>query len=422
SETLQRWLARHGGIAEGRGTAEGLKRLRAANDRTILVVDDSSLASSVQVRDLLRVATTLRIPRVVLVGDGRRPGAEEAGKPFAQLRAAGMTAAVMDDIVRQRDAELKAAVRASLATDVKAAFAKLGGNVRQADRDGLATETARLWLGLSPELRERTWIAVPTRALRDGINAIVRERLVAEGTVSGPAMEVDRLVPRDLARAGMARASSYRVGDTVIFNRPYKTLGVERGDERRVASVDRRWGAVRLEDAEGNLTPWRPERLAAAKGGVEAFRSETTELRRGDRIRFTRDDPALVLASGDTVTVESVDRDGVRLRLEDGSVTWLGRDDPLLRHVDRAFAATVDAIQGRTVDRIVAAMPAGDPRLTYMRTFCAAISRARDAAVLVTDDAHRLADRLERATGERPAALDATARQAAREAVFGRGP
>ena len=50
-----------------------------------------------------------------------------------------------------------------------------------------------------------------------------------------------------------------------------------------------------------------------------------------------------------------------------------------------------------------------------------AISRARDAALLVTDDAHRLADQLERATGARLAALDATARQAAHEAVFGRG-
>ena len=421
SGTLQRWLARHGGIAEGRGTADGLKRLRAANAKTILVVDESSLASSEQVRDLLRIATTLRIPRVVLVGDERQLGAVEAGKPFAQLKAAGMETAVMDDIVRQRDAELKAAVRASLQGDVKAAFARLCGNVRQVEHGDLAAETARLWLDLSPELRERTGIVAPTRALRDGINATGREGLVAEGAVSGPAMEVPRLVPRDLTRAEMTRAGSYGVGDTVIFARTYKTLGVERGDERRVASVDTRMGTVRLEDAKGGLKSWRPGRLAAAKGGVEAFRSEAAELRRGDRIRFTRNDPASGLANGETATVEAVGRDGVRLRLEDGSAKRLGKDDPQLRHVDRAFAATVHAFQGRTVDRIVAAMPAGNPRLTDLRAFYVAISRARDAAHLVTDDAHRLADQLERATGERLAALDATARQAAHEAVFGRG-
>ena len=154
---------------------------------------------------------------------------------------------------------------------MKAAFKRLDGNVRQAG--DLATETARLWLDLSPEQRDRTGVVAPTRALRDGINATIREGLVAEGAVSGPAMEVGRLVPRDLTRAEMTRSSSYGVGDTVIFVRQYKMLGVERGDERRVAAVDMRWGVVRLDDAKGNLARWRPERLAAAKGGIEVFRS-----------------------------------------------------------------------------------------------------------------------------------------------------
>ena len=126
SETLQRYLARHDGIAQGRGMAEGLRKLRAANAKTMLVVDESSLASSAQMRNLMRIATALRLPHVVLVGDEKQLGAVEAGKPFAQLKAAGMTTAVMDDIVRQRDADLKAAVKAGLTGDVKTAFAKLG--------------------------------------------------------------------------------------------------------------------------------------------------------------------------------------------------------------------------------------------------------------------------------------------------------
>ena len=197
---------------------------------------------------------------------------------------------------------------------------------------------------------------------------------------------------------------------------------MEKGDERTVTGVDRRWGTVYPEDAKGNRTPWRPERIAAAKGGVEVYRSEAMELRRGDRVRFTRNDPASGLANGETATVESVERGGVLFRLDDGKLAKLGQHDAQLRHVDRAFAATVHAFQGRTVDRILAAMPAENPNLVNQRAFYVAISRARDAAMLVTDDAHRLADRLERATGERLAALDATAKQAAWETVFGRDP
>ena len=71
------------------------------------------------------------------------------------------------------------------------------------------------------------------------------------------------------------------------------------------------------------------------------------------------------------------------------------------------------------MDRIVAAMPVSNPKLTDQRAFYVAISRVRETAMLVTDDAHKLADQLERATGERLAALDAAAKQATWEAVFG---
>ena len=165
----------------------------------------------------------------------------------------------------------------------------------------------------------------------------------------------------------MGRASNYNIGDTVIFTRPYKTLGVEKGER----------------------TPWRPERIAAAKGGVEVYRSEAMELRPGDRVRFTRNGPASGLTNGETATVESVERGGVLFRLDDGKIAKLGNGDAQLRHIDRAFAATVHAFQGRTVDRILAAMPAGNPKLTDQRAFYVAVSRARDTAMLVTDDAHK---------------------------------
>ena len=54
---------------QGRGTAVGLRKLRASNAKTLLVVDESSLASSEQMRNLLRFATPLWLLRVVLVGD-----------------------------------------------------------------------------------------------------------------------------------------------------------------------------------------------------------------------------------------------------------------------------------------------------------------------------------------------------------------
>ena len=208
SETLQRFLARHEGIIEGRGTARGLRNMRASFSKTVLVVDESSLASTEQMRGLLRVATTLRIPRVVLVGDEKQLGAVEAGKPFEQLRRAGMQTAVMDEILRQRDMELKEAVRAGLAGEVRTAFEKLGNRIAQVGREDIGKETAERWLSLSPEERAATGVIAPTRALRDEINETIRAQLVTEGAVSGPARQGEKLVSRGLTRAEMARAST----------------------------------------------------------------------------------------------------------------------------------------------------------------------------------------------------------------------
>ena len=409
-------------MIEGRGTAKGLSNLRERFSRTMLVVDESSLASSEQIRGLIKAATVLRVPRVVLVGDEKQLGAVEAGKPFAQLKAAGMQTAVMDDIVRQRDADLKEAVRASLSGEVKTAFAKLGNRVMQVERGDLGAETALLWLNRSKEERAATGVIAPTRALSNEINAVIREGLVAEGAISGPVREGAKLVPRDLTRAEMARASNYNVGDTVIFTRPYKRLGVEKGDARTVVRLEDNGHSVVLSDSRGNETLWRPYLLAGAKGGVEVYRSEATDLWVGDRVRLTRNDPVSGLANGDMATVDSIEHDGVRFRLDDDSTTRLADGDPQLRHMDRAFAATVHAYQGKTGDRIIAAMPGGNAQLTNQQAFYVAISRARDRAELLTDDAGKLADQLEHATGERVSALEAMAERMERRRTLSRQP
>ncbi len=302
------------------------------------------------------------------------------------------------------------------------ALEKLGDRVVQVEREDIGLEAAERWLKLSPEQRTAAGVIAPTRALRDEINTRVRENLIAEGAVSGPARQGKKLVPRGLTRAEMARASNYSAGDTVIFNRQYRTLGVEKGDEREVARVDYQRNTVWLDGGGGDLVAWRPYRIAAAKGGVEVYRSEEMELRAGDWVRWTRNDPGSELVNGETAEVESIEKEGVRFRLENGKEAGLDEDDPQLRHMDRAWANTVHAFQGRTVDHIVAAMPAGNPNLTNQKAFYVAISRARDHAELVTDDARKLSEQLERATGERISALDGVAREAAHEMELGLEP
>ncbi|MCY4439651.1 MAG: hypothetical protein OXE53_05530 [Deltaproteobacteria bacterium] len=218
--------------------------------------------------------------------------------------------------------ELREAVRAGLAGEVRTGFEKLEARIAHVEREDIGKEPAERWLSLSPEERAATGVIAPTRALRDEINDTIRAQLIAEGAVSGPARRGEKLVSRGLTNAEMARASNYSAGDTVIFNRRYK--------------------------------------VQDPGGGKGVYRSEEMELRKGDRVRWTRNDPGSELANGETAAVESVAKDGVRFRLEDRSAAKLAEHDPQLRHLNRAFASTVHAFQGRTVDQIVAAMPTGN--------------------------------------------------------------
>ena len=406
SETLQRFLARNTGVAEGRLTKKGQKALRTQYRKTALVVDEGSLASTVQARNLLRIARELRIPKVVLVGDARQLDAVDAGKPFEQLQQAGMKTAVMDRIMRQKNPELKAAVEASIEGEIGKAFEKLGANVAEVNPDNIAGAVAARWLKLSPEERERTGVMTPSHALRQAVNEHIRERLVREGRIAGPELRTQRLVSKGYTRAEKALASNYEAGDVVAFHRPYKRLGVEKGDERRVEHVDRRNRTVHLEGLDGSTVAWKPSEIGGRQGGTEVYRTESMELRAGDRIRWTRNDPSLGVVNSGQAEVLGVRNGRVTFGLEEGGTLTLTPGDPQLRHLDRAWCSTVHAFQGRTVDHVIAAMEATHPKLTTQKSFYVEISRARHRAELVTDDAGALREQLEAVTGERISALE----------------
>jgi ATP-dependent exoDNAse (exonuclease V) alpha subunit len=73
------------------------------------VLDESSLASTRQLHEFIERLHPN--DRVLLVGDRRQHEAVEVGRPFAQLQDAGMKTVKLEEIVRQKDPELKEVVQ-----------------------------------------------------------------------------------------------------------------------------------------------------------------------------------------------------------------------------------------------------------------------------------------------------------------------
>ena len=162
-----------------------------------------------------------------------------------------MATALMDDILRQQNLSVKKAVVSTLSGEIGKAFRTLGKHVSEAEPGKPGQEAAHRWLGLAGNERENAGVNAPTRALRDGINKTIRDNLIAEGEIHGRSRRGEKLVSLGLTGAEAAVAANYTAGDTVIFNRRYKTLGVEKGDERTVDRVDHRRHAVRPRDRDG---------------------------------------------------------------------------------------------------------------------------------------------------------------------------
>ena len=97
-------------------------------------------------------------------------------------------------------------------------------------------------------------------------------------------------------------------------------------------------------------------------------------------------------------------------------------DDPRLRHIAHAYATTVHAAQGLTRDKVIAVLDSGHGFLANQQTFYVEISRARDEAIILTDNREQLAETLEENTGEVLTALEAVGESLDAEEIARRIP
>ena len=138
----------------------------------------------------------------------------------------------------------------------------------------------------------------------------------------------------------------------------------------------------------------------------EVYRAEDMELRAGARIRRTRNDAGLGLVDSRTAEVLAVGKRAGDVRPGGREEAPTGSERPPVRHLDHAWASTVHAFQGRTVNDVIGATEARHAHLTTQKSPYAEINRARARAELVTDNAAELRAQLQAVTGERVAALE----------------
>ena len=338
------------------------------------------MMSTEQARVLVSAADRQKA-RLLLIGDRQQLPAIEAGRPFAMLLERGMAFAEMRQVKRQTNPVLRAAVMDSIAHREAAALKKLAGHTYTIpDRDARIDAIVQDYLARPNEHREQTLILTGVNEDRREINERIRQALRSEQVLKGPEAQAMVLVQRDLTRAELTQAKSYQIGDIVRFGRSYARLGIGDGDCLTVARTDIEQGVVELQRGAQSL-PWEPRRAAH----VEVYREEPRTLMAGDRLRWTRNDRELGRRNGETAVVLSVDA-------TKGTATVAAREKLATlnlyqeRHWEHAYASTVHAAQGRTVDQVLVHLDTKHEKTIGSENFYVAISRARHQAKLYVDD------------------------------------
>ncbi len=312
------------------------------NEHRWVILDEAGMVSARDMDALMRKLDH-EGGRLFLVGDPRQLKAVEAGQPFAQLIEAGTIAyATIDEIQRQTDPALRDIAQAFARGNASSATCKamdytVSARIEAQDpakptvperRLGLARATAEAYLSLSAEKRAQTLVLSGTHAVRQQVNAQIREGLQERGTVSRDEVPVQALDKAGLTWEKVTRVESYRAGMVV-------RLEAGKGRERHTTDyrVDRIDGnQVILRASDGTEKVWNPARENAA--GVYASRNLT--LAAGDQIIFRenqgRGNDRIV--NGQTATIQRIERDPdggtqVTARLDDGREVSL---DPSKNH------------------------------------------------------------------------------------------
>ena len=370
---------------------------------TAWIVDEASLLSARDTARLFDLAEKHNA-RVILVGDVKQLGSVEAGAAFAQLQGAGMETAKLGEIVRQTNDAAKEAVLASIEGDARKALAALdrGGDriVENADRAERFAAIAEQYAGLDKAGRTRTLVIEPSREGRNTLTADIRDALTRTGALSGPAVTMQSLANKGLTRAEARDPMSYDRGDVVRFTRDYADKGVTRGQAYRVESIDPAKSTITLKSEDGREVDWRLRQWGAGK--VQAFEPQPLELKSGDSIRFTcndREAGRINGARGEVIVVDEETRTAT-IQTAPGKSETLNLDAARDRHISHAYVETAFAAQGRTADHVMIHADSKATNLIDQKSFYVGISRAKESAIIFTNDRAKLVSAINERAGQ----------------------
>ncbi|MEZ0611363.1 MobF family relaxase [Fibrella sp. WM1] len=397
-----RGVLREEGFADAETVAQLLASpaLQASLSNGVLWVDEAGLLNTADMIALLQL-TIAQNARLILSGDTRQHSSVLRGDALRILNTiAGIKAAEVSQIYRQRQGTYRLAVLALADGDVKTGFALLDrmNAIRTLDPIDPFAQLADAYVATLK--RGQTALVIsPTHRAGEQVTQAIRQRLRAAGRIGQAETPVPQLINTQLTVAEKQDSRNYRPGQLIQFNR-YQP-NIRRGSRWQVVTVDD--GRVTIQDERGAVVPLP----LTDNAPFDVFDAATLALSQGDNICVTLnglDGNGRRLTNGQMLDVERVNADGtITARNKISQARYVLPQG--FGHLAHAHCITSHAAQGKTVDSVFIAQPASTFAATNRNQFYVSVSRARTGVYIYTDDKDALLAQAAQ-SGDRLSALE----------------
>lgn len=361
------------------------KKQEQLNENSVIVVDEAGVVNTKQMEKLVKITNDSKA-KLVLLGDTSQTKAIEAGAPFDLMQRKGMKTAVMDDIQRQKNTDLKQAVVNAANNETDKAISHLKNINEIKDKEERHQAIADFYSKLSEEEKKNTIVVSGTNLDRSDINNKIREK----SGIAGNGINVSQLKATDHTKAELKLARSYEKGQFVEFSFDQKKLNITKGNSYEI--IDNNNNEITIEDNAGKKLSINPKITA-----MTIYDRSNVEISKGDILRVTKSNKDLNQSAGDIYTVLKINKENNRAYVEEKNGKIKELDLSKNNHLDHAYAMTVHSSQGLTVDNVIVNLDTKS-KTTNKEAFYVAISRARHEAYVYTENIQDLPNSVSKLT------------------------
>lgn len=442
ADTLQSFLAKYNGYANDRdGNIEVLKNLKNDFNNKIILIDEASLVSNKQMKELTNIANKLNF-KVIFQGDEKQLDSVEAGTPFQRMIKENLIKySKLDNILRQNNEILKNAVYDIIKKDIEKSFEKLeknkniielrtdkqlnlktnenylkDSNLEEIKKD-LINKSVEKYLSYNLEDREKCLIVTSSNEIRKEINEKIRDNLIINNK-NKTSITIETIEIKSLTNQEKKEINSYEKGNIIVFNKNNEKLNIKKGQEYFVKDVEfdkNNKDSILISNEKEDIVL----NVKKISNTTNVYNQINKSIILNDKLKWTITDKNNEILKGDDLKVKEIninknernetikkeeEKDHIVLfnnRTKKDHIYYINEDKNILKHIDYNYVSTSYSAQGKTSKNVILTLESYRPNLTSQKDFYVGLSRVKDDITIITDNKNASIQSLIKNTGEK---------------------